>query len=338
MTQPSLKQLARELGLSSATVSRALHNDPRVREETREKVLAIMTQRGYQMDPVVSDGMSRVRRRTFYRETIAWCADEPRPAKDWLHPMLESAEAFGKTSGYNFDYFTVDPTDTADCQRLARIWKARGIHGVIFLPFRKLQSELSFPWDSMCWVKIGHSILQPRLHEVGRDYHTDLSVACEWLAQQGCHRPGFACYRERDKLTIFSRPLLEFSVTYYHGKSDAPTLPYRDLSDLQAPAIRAWLSGNRFDSLILPDLPPARYKTIHAFIQQVPTVLLSPPDSGRKLPPRHLSFIAPYQTAGEAAVNMMHRLLRNKEVGIPPREHRLLMSSDRWTTEALIAS
>ena len=333
MAQPSLRHLAKELGLSIATVSRAMHRDPRVRKETKDRVTELLQKWGYQLDPVVSSGLSRVRRREFYRETIAWCADETRSKKDWLHPLLEAAEAYGRTSGYDFDYFTVDPADPVACRRLVRLWKARGICGVIFLPFRETHTSLPFPWNDMCWVRIGHSLQQPRLHVVGRDYHADLSAGCEWLAQQGCHRPGFVCYQDISARTVFRQPLLEFSLTYYYEKADSPPKPYLDITTLRAREMRAWLSDNRFDSMFIPTVLPSKYRTVWNFIRKVPTVFLSPPNQDKPLP-RMLSFIAPYPTLGEVAVNMLNRMLQSREFGIPSREHRVLLSSDPWSPEA----
>ena len=62
MPSPSLREIARSLGLSHTTVSEALRKSPRVRPETRMRVLRAAREAGYQPNPLAGALMSEMRR------------------------------------------------------------------------------------------------------------------------------------------------------------------------------------------------------------------------------------------------------------------------------------
>ena len=59
---PSIRSLAAGLNLSRATVSEALRGSPRVKEETRRRVVEEAGRMGYRLDPVASELMAQMRR------------------------------------------------------------------------------------------------------------------------------------------------------------------------------------------------------------------------------------------------------------------------------------
>jgi LacI family transcriptional regulator len=48
----TLKQIAKLAGVSCSTVSRVMNNRPGVRRQTRERILLIVREYGYEPDPV----------------------------------------------------------------------------------------------------------------------------------------------------------------------------------------------------------------------------------------------------------------------------------------------
>src|SRR5690606_34133998 len=145
----TLRHIAARLGVSVATVSRALREDPRVRPETARRVLAAVAATGYQPDPVVSAGMAKIRRRDFYRETLAWCGDCPRGEQPWVAPRFRAVEDYGARLGYGVEYYHFERPTPRALARLASIWWARGICGVLLGPLRAGHAELPFPWDGL---------------------------------------------------------------------------------------------------------------------------------------------------------------------------------------------
>ena len=62
MPQPSIRSLARQLGLSAATVSLALRDSPRVMAATKRRVRQAAGRAGYQPNPLVRSVMAAMRR------------------------------------------------------------------------------------------------------------------------------------------------------------------------------------------------------------------------------------------------------------------------------------
>src|SRR5687767_9601242 len=76
---PSMQTVADRMGVSRATVSLALRNDPRLPKATRERVQAIARELGYRPDPLVSSHMVRVQARKAVKQirTLAFLTAFP---------------------------------------------------------------------------------------------------------------------------------------------------------------------------------------------------------------------------------------------------------------------
>jgi transcriptional regulator with XRE-family HTH domain len=73
----TLRDLAAHLGVSPATVSRALRHDPRITEAVRLRVAKAAAKLGYRRDPKLSQLMSHVRatKQHTFQGTLAWITD-----------------------------------------------------------------------------------------------------------------------------------------------------------------------------------------------------------------------------------------------------------------------
>ena len=79
----TLRDLARELGVSHTTVSRALRDDPQVSKGVRERVKHIAKERGYKPDPMLH-ALAHYRRgknNTPIGAELAWINHWPEPKK-----------------------------------------------------------------------------------------------------------------------------------------------------------------------------------------------------------------------------------------------------------------
>ncbi len=318
-SKPSLRRLAGLLGLSVATVSLALRDSPRIRAETTRRVKALAGRMGYHSDPVVSEGLSRVRRGTFYRETLAWCLDEAPEDLFWLATLFQATRDYGRRLGYQIEFFELGKPDAVSLRRKAAIWKARGIRGVFLGPFSRAWTDLQFPWRDFVWVSLDQAVTEPTLHQAGRDYDRDITRSLALLAARGCSRPGFVV--ERPQIKIFRRPMLQAALFHYHGRSDRPPEPYVEIESLHPRAFAAWLKRNRPDGLLVSRAMPAEFVRI---ARRLPMVIQSEYTPRRNL---EMSFGANYESWGQAAVNFMHRLLTTRQFGIPACEQCILVSS-----------
>lgn len=88
----TIKDLARELGISKSTVSRALRGHPNVKKETREAVKALAEKLDYQPDQVA---LSLVHRKTFMIGVVV-----PNVSFPYFSQVLSAAESTAAQAGY----------------------------------------------------------------------------------------------------------------------------------------------------------------------------------------------------------------------------------------------
>lgn len=324
MNPTSFRGLAAKLGVAASTVSRAFHGDPRISRATRERVMALIRKEGYQLDPTVSVGMSKIRQQQFYRETIAWCADKPRDHLPWFESLYASAEDFGTRLGYKIEFFHYGRGDPHAYTRLSRSWKSRGIQGVILGPLQVRPKNLNFAWDDFAWVMIGRPFEQPALHSVGRDFGSDIETALRWLSARGCRRVVFLL-NSRDHYSL-QRDTLRESLAHYEEARNRPRRPYFDLGTEKPERLASWLQTSRPDGLILPSLQRGQVEAIlRPLLKTLPTVFLSGYRVG--VEPGQAWFNPRFEVMGHSSVNLLHRLLSNREFGIPTYRQRIIVDS-----------
>ncbi|WFB37084.1 LacI family DNA-binding transcriptional regulator [Kiritimatiellota bacterium B12222] len=320
---PSQREIAARLGISASTVSRALHQDPRVAPETAQKILDALKNEGYQLDPVVSAGLSRVRRGTFHKETIAWCTDKTPAQMIWLQELFDTAEEFGSRVGYRIEHYAFKNPTQRELKRLASIWEARGIRGVILGPFEHHYDELPFPWEPFAWVALGHTWVNHSIHVVGRDFLLDLRNGIDWLRERGCTRPGFILNSTHNP--FLRTPLIQAAYAHYQGQPNALPQPYFEEQVDRPQDLSEWFMTNQPDSLVLSHLHGFDKLSVGKQLRELPQVQLSHSDI--QLPEHMLSFRPPFSSAGPSAVNILHRLITNREFGIPAYQQSVLLTS-----------
>jgi LacI family transcriptional regulator len=142
----SLRALALETGYALATVSRALRDDPAIREETRRRIQDAAAKAGYRPNARIATAMRQIRRpgakRSF--DALAWL-EWPYPAghhvrEDYLRTMWTAAERRAAKLGWALERFSLsDPRMPR--RSLGRILHSRGIHAAVLPPLhRKMES------------------------------------------------------------------------------------------------------------------------------------------------------------------------------------------------------
>lgn len=317
-----MRELAGELGLSLATVSLALRDDPRIRKSTTLRVKALAATRGYHADPVVAEGLSRARRRDFYRETVAWLLDRPPEDQPWVEQLFAAAVERGRMLGYQIEYFPVDCANGVALGRLARMWKARGIRGVLVGPLNRALADPPLSWADFSWVAIGQSLSSPALHRVGRDYDKDIDFALTRLHERGCRRPGFV--DDPSVHHLMRLPLLRASLVYYHGRAHKFPAAFQTVDQRRPDVFARWLKRNRPDSLVLGIGFEGRVDEIHRLIAHLSQIELSQRfHSTADLE----GFIPDYASMGHSAIGLLHRSLTDGEKGVPSHEQTVVVSS-----------
>ncbi len=137
---PNQRALAKELGLTQATVSMALRNDPAISPATRKKVREAAERLGYRPNAYVSSLMARIRsgRPLPERGCIAVLCDCEGP-QEWMISETNQEQYNGiaekaASLGFQIETFYLRSKKLSS-SRLERVLYARGINGLI-LPVR----------------------------------------------------------------------------------------------------------------------------------------------------------------------------------------------------------
>ena len=206
---PSLRELARSLGLSHTTVSEALRASPRVKASTRERVLKAAREIGYRHNPLAGALMSEMRRSrsgTFRGVIAVIDLDGPdrRPANAarYHREITRGVSERANELGFKIEPITVGHNEIS-ITRLDSILQSRGIHGVFLQPSSESPDLSQLNWTRYAGVYSDYIIEHPALHSVCSDHYRSMFMTLERLHSLGYKRPGLVLARHLDARLLY---------------------------------------------------------------------------------------------------------------------------------------
>jgi len=187
----SLAEIARQAGVTPATVSYALRNKPGVSRATQERILKISAKLGYSPDSRMATIMAATRRATTKTLLpIVWLNNHTREDAwsrfEYLRPYLEGAKHRAIELGYRLEeIWTKEPGMTA--RRLSRILYSRGIEGVIVTQY---VTHIRLNWDRFAAVALHGQLVAPSLPHVAEDLSYNLFTVVKQLRRLGFRKVG----------------------------------------------------------------------------------------------------------------------------------------------------
>ena len=312
----TLRDLARQLGVSHTTVSRALRDDPQVSKAMRQRIKKTSLAIGYRPDPMLSAlaHYRKGRKTAPISAELAWINHWPNPKtlRSFKEFDLYWKGAFAEAdrSGFRLEEFTLK---VGDLERLGRILRARNIRGILLPPRGDAPLDYQqFDWEDFCIVRFGHSIAYPHAHLVSSDQLTDGLIAFENIWQNGYRRIGLA---------TSAKMHTRFSAGFYLGQMKwspevrLPTLVLNQMrSEEDKSLLKTWLKANRPDA-ILTDVSELRgllsavgWEVPHAVGLAALSVLDGNADAGINQNSHEI---------GRTAVQLLISLINHNERGIP---------------------
>jgi LacI family transcriptional regulator len=210
----TIRDVARQAGLSLATVSLALRNSPRVKAATLARVQAAAKQVGYRPDPLVATLMSRLRGRQTLEGVnviailnIGSATTSPRsnekPHGSYIGEIVAGMEERVHELGFKAEWFNaLGPTMTP--RRMGDILHHRGINAVIVPPLKQHTESVDLDWSRFAAVAIGWSLRDPVLHRVCPDQYAGMRIAVDSLVARGYRRIGL-CLDEFTDQRVFRK-------------------------------------------------------------------------------------------------------------------------------------
>ena len=168
----TIRDIARELGISHATVSLAMRDHARISDRTIERVKQKAEEMGYNPDPTLSalSHYRKVSKDTMKSTVLAWI-NPGREAK--IHDDLnefrlyrEGAEASVKRMGFELEEFALE---NMDLDSLLAELRERQIQGIVVAPVTSQSANVdweSFPWHEFSSIRFGRNEIGPPIKYV----------------------------------------------------------------------------------------------------------------------------------------------------------------------------
>ena len=191
----TLRDIAADCGYSTMTVSIALRNHPKVRPETRRKILESAERLGYKPDPEVSKLMTHLRHPAThaFSHTLAFVNTWPNPRETesgYIGRMYEGAKQRANAIGFEMEVFQLQEKGMT-AKRLSDIFYNRNIRGIFLPPWYGEGEAPDFDWDKFSGVAATLSVSSPRFHRVIPHLFRNTLTAMEELIRLGYQKIGF---------------------------------------------------------------------------------------------------------------------------------------------------
>lgn len=318
MPAPTLRSLARDLGLSRTTVSDALRGSPRVDPRTAERVRKAAESAGYRRNPLAGALMSELRRSrgSSFRGVIASVdftePDRPREGLPYHRELTEGMSVRAGELGFKLERFNVGVGELT-VSRLDSILHTRGIGGLALLPAWSEPDLSALDWSRLAGVYTDYIIERPNLHTVCSDHYRSLLAALHRLGEMGYRRPGLLLQRHQDERLQFrwSAAFRTFQENSAAGAKVPPLIVERH----DRAAFARWFRdhkpdvvlGHHCEAIGWMEACGAKVPATHGFVC-LNIHMKSRPCAGLDLQPRIL---------GRRAVELLIAQLQRNETGVP---------------------
>jgi DNA-binding LacI/PurR family transcriptional regulator len=198
----TMKSIAAQAGVTQATVSMSLANNPRIPPATRERIQAIAKKLGYQPNPYVSTLM-RIRRagKPLKDKPALALVCAMRTADGWrnhtaatIRQMREGALERATMRGYRAQEFWLH-RDGMSNERFSEMLHARGIQGLLLSPLGDGDPTPTLRWEYFASVCLSVPLPSLTVTTVCNDHYFSSLQAVRECHRRGYRRPGVVLRR-----------------------------------------------------------------------------------------------------------------------------------------------
>lgn len=326
----TMKTVAAHAGVTQATVSMCLANNPRIPAATRERVRAVAEKLGYRPNPYVS-ALMRVRRQggAAQEKPVLALVNGLEHADGWRESpaptvklMLDGARRRAEERGYRPQEFWLHQNGMS-AERFSGMLHARGIHGVLLGPLGIGAPLPALQWEKFAAVHLGVPHAALTLTTVCNDHFFSALQAVRECHHLGYRRPGLVILRNhRERFLGRWDGGLHAGSHLLSGTKPAPTLLLENWDELEP--VNDWLTRAKPDVVITPNglVLQAHLKRLGWRMPQdigLASLACPQPDSAVSGIWQNGAFI------GATAVDTLISLLERHERGLPAQAQTLML-------------
>lgn len=318
----NMQSVAQAAGVSIMTVSRVIHQNPKVAKATRERVLAELYQQGYRRTPFLAAWNVRVRGDIISEHpNVVFLCGYPeksirkRPVAEVYRAVEEQAHTLGLTAGF----FHAD-LKGHKWNAITKVLEARGVRGVVIGPFPEGSEPIALPWERFAVAATDYDQDLQGVNRAAQNHYSDMQRIFERLLAGGYARPGFVAM-PGTRNTQWLGAFLERQ--WWLPEADKiPVFPAGTGDPIKA--LQSWCK------IFSPDIILCPFGKALKWIDGLPSKPKAPDVFVLDLPPERSNDFAsltgmvyPAAAIGKAAVNLLAAQLRHYEQGLPARPQTL---------------
>jgi DNA-binding LacI/PurR family transcriptional regulator len=252
----TLNDIGRVAGVSRATVSRALKDNPVISSAVRERIQKIAKELGYRPDPETARLMSHLKssNRSRYESTIgilnAFSPLSNLYKNSYAKKLLEGAQSRADALGYSIDMLNLGEAGMS-ARRIDQIILARGIRGILIPPEPDPLFRTTLDLSKIAAVATTTTAETVKMHRVLPNNFFNVRLMLEEAIAMGYQRIGFIQWKELEQRQNKAGIAL-YALFALLEKRIAP-LPIFEWNwrapDLQS-GLRNWIEKNRPDCIL----------------------------------------------------------------------------------------
>lgn len=253
---PQMRDVARLAGVHQTTVSRALRNDLRLPESTRQRIREIAERVGYRTNPLVAALVTARRLRCLreFRPTLAYVVwrdalerAEPPGRNLARREYLRGARAAAERQGFKVEEFRIGADGLSE-ERLGQVLLTRSIHGLLLAPLRRARGSYTLEWGRFCTVAIEYTFADPAFDRVVHDSYHGLRRVMEECRRRDLRRVGVLLSEvghERTERANVAAYWVEQKADEFFAPVPPLILPHWD-----AGAFARWMRRHRLEAVV----------------------------------------------------------------------------------------
>jgi len=325
ISAPTLREVAKEAGVSLASASYALRGHPTVSAETQRTVAAVAARMGYRVNPQLAAFMQARRTGRSMRAdaTVALVYGGPKlpvEGASYFGLCLRGIRALAVERGYALDMIRWNASKDGAATKLARVLDQRGIRGLLLMPADDVSRwTLPLDWTRFFGVALDHSLTGVSVHRVTDHHAADMATALGRVKEAGWRRPGLVLDPRNNDRTLEMR-LGAYLARVTHDFPEAPPPLLVASGTQRLAAVRGWMKTHRPDGILSTE------RGLEDVIgKETPLVSLTNYTQAEK----HPGILIDGEGVGRTAAFLLFSLLENPRTGTGLRPQTILIEG-RW--------
>ncbi len=321
----TLRDVAKEAGVSLASASYALRGHHTVSAATQARVAAVAARLGYRVNPQLAAFMQARRTGRSMRTdaTVALVhggAEAPVEGEGYFGRCLAGIRRLATERGYALNVLGWDTRRDASATKLSRVLAQRGIRGLLLMPAGDASRwTLPLDWSRFVGVALDLSLTGAPVHHVTDHHVADMSRALDRVKERGWIRPGLVLDPMNNQRTLEMR-LGAYLARASHDFPAAPPVLMLDAGPDRERRLEAWLRAQTPDVVLSPD------RSLGALVEKTRAfVSLANYDTGSRWP----GILIDGEGVGRTAAFLLFSLLENPATAAALRPQTILIEG-RW--------